>query len=290
MLDDYKDNKFYNYFKNLKNCYHAYLFEVDNLELNLPFILAFSKMLICKNHYTNKEKCESCNICHLIDKNYYEDLKIIEPDGISIKKEQILNLQKELSLKSSNNTNQVYIIEYADKLNLSAANSLLKFIEEPTEGIIGILITTDIKQILPTIISRCSVFSLKSSKNLQYNNLEIQDMSKFLSLIITKKENSLPYLKKEYLNKYLTKKDILKTFNIMENIFDCLINQKFSISNDNLYFYDIIDESLKELLLNDLLFYLEKIIEFKNKLINVSNLNINLFMDRFIIEISRVML
>ena len=76
----------------------------------------------------------------------------------------------------------------------------------------------------------------------------------------------------------------------MENIFDCLINQKFSISNDNLYFYDIIDESLKELLLNDLLFYLEKIIEFKNKLINVSNLNINLFMDRFIIEISRVML
>ena len=165
MLDDYKDNKFYNYFKNLKNYYHAYLFEVDNLELNLPFILAFSKMLICKNHYTNKEKCESCNICHLIDKNYYEDLKIIEPDGISIKKEQILNLQKELSLKSSNNTNQVYIIEYADKLNLSAANSLLKFIEEPMEGIIGILITTDIKQILPTIISRCSVFSLKSSKN-----------------------------------------------------------------------------------------------------------------------------
>ena len=43
MLDDYKDNQFVNYAKNLKKYFHAYLFEVDNLEENYPLILAFAK-------------------------------------------------------------------------------------------------------------------------------------------------------------------------------------------------------------------------------------------------------
>ena len=50
MLDDYKDNKFYNYAINLQKYYHAYLFEVDNLEKSYPLILAFAKMIICKKH------------------------------------------------------------------------------------------------------------------------------------------------------------------------------------------------------------------------------------------------
>ena len=50
MLDDFKDNKFYDYAKNLKKYYHAYLFEVDSIDDNYPLILAFAKMMICKNH------------------------------------------------------------------------------------------------------------------------------------------------------------------------------------------------------------------------------------------------
>ena len=53
MLDDYKDNNFYNYASNLKKYYHAYLFEVDSITDNYPLILAFAKMIICKNHYKN---------------------------------------------------------------------------------------------------------------------------------------------------------------------------------------------------------------------------------------------
>ena len=138
MLDDYKDNDFYKYAKNLKRYYHAYIFEVDDINNSFPLILSFAKMIICSNHYTNNESCLDCNICHLIDNNTYPDLKIIEPDGISIKKEQIQALQQSLSLKSSNNTNQVYIIKESDKMNPSASNSLLKFIEEPEEGIYAI--------------------------------------------------------------------------------------------------------------------------------------------------------
>ena len=114
MLDDFKDNEFYKYASNLTKYYHAYIFEVSSITSSFPIILAFAKMLICKNHYTNNSKCKDCNICHLIDENYYADLKIIEPDGAFIKKEQIQMIEQELSLKSSNDTNQVYIIKWGN--------------------------------------------------------------------------------------------------------------------------------------------------------------------------------
>ncbi|MBQ8472494.1 MAG: hypothetical protein IJ501_03220 [Bacilli bacterium] len=288
MLDDYKENNFYDYAKNLKKYYHAYLFEVDNLEDNYPLILAFAKTIICKNHYTNKNQCDNCNICHLIDENYYEDLKVIEPDGINIKKEQILELQKKLSLKSSNGNNQVYIIKEANKLNPSAGNSLLKFIEEPENGIYGILITTDKNQILKTILSRCNLISLKSLKKEEFEETSLKNLLDFLKLIHQKKENSLPYLKPNFFNNYQTKDDVIKAFNQMEVILDNIINLNFQTNTLNSTFCDIIKTSLKDISNSDLIFYLEKIVKFKNKLITIPNLNLNLFMDRFVIEMSKV--
>lgn len=289
MLDDYKNTKFYDYAINLKKYFHAYIFEVDDINLNYPLILAFVKMLICKVHLTNNSNC-SCNICHLIDKNYYEDLKIIEPSGKLIKKEQILNLQKELSLKSSNGTNQVYIIKEAEKMNDSASNSLLKFIEEPMEGIYAILITTNKNQLLETIISRCQLIELKSHEKINYTKEEISTNLDFLKLINIKKEAAIAYLKTNYLTIYPTREDILKSFQILENILDKEINRRNEIIDDKFTYYDIIEKNLQELSLNDLIFYLNKIVMFKDKLTEKPYLNINLFMDRFIIEISKVVI
>lgn len=289
MLDDYKNTKFYDYAINLKKYFHAYIFEVDDINLNYPLILAFVKMLICKVHLTNNSNC-SCNICHLIDKNYYEDLKIIEPSGKLIKKEQILNLQKELSLKSSNGTNQVYIIKEAEKMNDSASNSLLKFIEEPMEGIYAILITTNKNQLLETIISRCQLIELKSHEKINYTKEEISTNLDFLKLINIKKEAAIAYLKTNYLTIYPTREDILKSFQILENILDKEINRRNEINDDKFTYYDIIEKNLQELSLNDLIFYLNKIVMFKDKLTEKPYLNINLFMDRFIIEISKVVI
>ena len=47
---------------------------------------------------------------------------------------------------------------------MSSSNSLLKFLEEPEEGIIAILITNNINQMLDTIISRCQILKLKNKK------------------------------------------------------------------------------------------------------------------------------
>jgi len=289
MLSDYKDTNFYKYAINLKKYYHAYIFEVDDIDECYPLILAFAKMIICKKHYTDNKNCFDCNICHLIDNNTYSDLKVIEPDGNSIKKEQVLEIQKSLTLKSFNNTNQVYIIKQADKMNQSASNSLLKFIEEPEEGIYGILITTNRKQLLDTILSRCILISLKSNNKPQYNKDDIENLSAFLSLVLSKNIATIPYLKQDFFKYYETRDEIIKAFNIMEIILDYKINLNYSrkqvIKEE---FCDIIDSNFYEFADCNIVNILEQVIIYKNKLINIMNLNLNLFMDRFIIDVSEV--
>ena len=289
MLDDYKETNFYNYVKNLKQYYHAYIFEVDDIDTSYPLILSFIKTMICKYHYTNKSSCQNCNVCHLIEKNYYEDFIVIEPDGQNIKKEQILNLQKKFSLKSSNNTNQVYIIREADKMNPSSSNALLKFIEEPEPGIYGMLITTDRSKILPTILSRCNLISLKLDKKNSYTKEDIIPILNFLTLFIEKKENTIAFLKSHFFANYPAKEDVLKVFLLMEFILDTKLNINYHLTSSlPQEIYDIINTSLNNLSNSDLIFYLDKIIIFKNLLLNVLNINLNLFMDRFVIEMARV--
>lgn len=143
---------------------HAYLFETNNYENGFDLALAFAKYLLCPNHFSNTQKCNNCLQCSIIDKNDYLDLKIIDSDGLWIKKEQLDNLQVDFSKKSLTGGNQVYIINHAEKLNTQAANSILKFLEEPVPNIIAILVTNNKYSLLDTIISRCQVISLKDGQ------------------------------------------------------------------------------------------------------------------------------
>ncbi|SHI30104.1 DNA polymerase-3 subunit delta' [Arenibacter nanhaiticus] len=67
------------------------------------------------------------------------------------------DIVKKLTLKSYEGGYKVMIIWMADKMNVSAANKLLKLIEEPPHKTIFILITEEEEQILQTIRSRCQV-------------------------------------------------------------------------------------------------------------------------------------
>ncbi|WP_301402216.1 ATP-binding protein [Polaribacter huanghezhanensis] len=65
------------------------------------------------------------------------------------------NIVKSLQLKSYEGGFKVMIIWMAEKMNMSAANKLLKLIEEPPENTLFILCTEDEEQIINTIKSRC---------------------------------------------------------------------------------------------------------------------------------------
>lgn len=132
---------------------HAYLFVIPINEDKSQFIKEFIKEILNADEEMSKK----------IDHETLLDLKVIRPDGMQIKKNQIQELQEEFLHKALVAEKKVYIIEEAEKLNASAANTLLKFLEEPAENIIGILITSNIEAVLATIKSRCSIIYLSAT-------------------------------------------------------------------------------------------------------------------------------
>lgn len=159
---------------------HAYLFDTNSYPKAMDFIMAFVKYLLCSNHYTNNNSCGECSLCRKIDDGNYTELKIIEPDGMWIKKEELSELQKEFSTKPVEGKYRIYIVKEAEKLNTAAANSILKFLEEPEEGIIAILVTDNLYQLLDTIISRCQIISLKEASIEEIvNDTQIEDNELF---------------------------------------------------------------------------------------------------------------
>ena len=141
---------------------HAYLIEINDYDIDKKYIFDFIKMILCNISYEKLEK-DNNNIINLIDNNDYPDIKIIEPEGSTIKKSQMIDLQKDYSNKSLLDGKRIYVVKEADKLNPASANTILKFLEEPEEDIIAILLTTNRYKIIETILSRCQILTLKEN-------------------------------------------------------------------------------------------------------------------------------
>lgn len=300
MLDNFKDSQkiAYQILKNEivnKTISHAYLIETNDFIDSNDFVISFSKTLLCPYNFLNNKKCVNCTQCENIDKGVYSELKIINPDGMWIKKEQTDSLQKDYLTKSIQSDKRIYIIKDADKLNVSSANSLLKFIEEPADDIIAILVASNSYNVISTIRSRCQIISLKKSK--------IGDQKQFIDYLgVTEeeytcmKEQLIKFAVSIEQKKYDTILDVNSIFGdglIRENYINLLdmliyyykdiINKKI---NRNLIFYN--DSDIKEVFnninINDIINRISITKKIKNAII--SNGNLNLLIDRLIIELS----
>ncbi|MDQ0220919.1 DNA polymerase III subunit delta' [Peribacillus cavernae] len=140
---------------------HAYLFEGEKGTGKRETGLVFAKSLLCKHPVDGYQPCNECLNCKRITSGNHPDVHIVEPEGLSIKKEQIKNLQEEFSMKSVELNRKIYRIVHADKMSIQAANSLLKFLEEPQSDTVAILMTEQIQRMLPTILSRCQILPFK---------------------------------------------------------------------------------------------------------------------------------
>ena len=170
MLNDYKDKQLlaYNLFvKDIENnCVtHAYLIDENNYSESYDMVLSFVKAILCENKYFDNSKCNNCSLCKRIDDGNYPELKVISADGMYIKKQQIIELQQEFSRSCVEGKKRIYIIRECEKMKTEAANSMLKFLEEPEEDIVAILMTNNINNVIPTIISRCKVIKLNNLSN-----------------------------------------------------------------------------------------------------------------------------
>lgn len=134
---------------------HAYLFSGDFGSYDMAIWLAQSRFCLTPE---DGLPCGHCRPCRLIAQGEFADVKLVEPQGQLIKTDTIRQLTREFSQSSFEGQAQVFIIRDADKMHVNAANSLLKFIEEPQSQIYIFLLTADDSRILPTIKSRAQLF------------------------------------------------------------------------------------------------------------------------------------
>lgn len=134
---------------------HAYLFTGPKGAGKKQMALHLAKSLFCQER--EHDACGACLACRRIDAGNHPDVRLLAPDGASIKIDQIRDLQKEMAMRAVESRHKVYIIEHVDKMTTQAANSLLKFLEEPPAGVLAVLLTEHSNAILPTILSRCQI-------------------------------------------------------------------------------------------------------------------------------------
>ena len=191
---------------------HAYLVVSEDSLYCDEFILQFVKAVFClDNNSKDFKNCGKCKNCTSIEHNNYVDFYKVDAET-SIKKEEIQLLKKEFSIKSYYGK-KIYWIKDIEKMTDQAANSLLKFLEEPEEDIIAILCCKNTSAVLPTIISRCQQIKLVGKKE---EKLEEKENVAEIILEFRNKFGRKQHLANIYLlNELKNKEDILDFFEIV---------------------------------------------------------------------------
>lgn len=169
-----------------KNISHSYIFSGPRGIGKYEFAKQFAKMILCT---ADSKACNECKSCIEFENSNNPDISIINPDGNSIKIEQIRNLISKSSEKPIISSKKVYIINDSDTMTKEAQNSLLKTLEEPPTYLTIILITSNENKLINTIRSRCTKIKFNQiqddilekylEKNYNINNIDKETLKLF---------------------------------------------------------------------------------------------------------------
>ena len=124
--------------------------------------LAVAKRLLCPNP-KGESPCGVCRSCTSFDASSNPDLVTVAPDGASVKVDQIRALRDKALLSPMGGAGRVMLIESADLMTVQAQNALLKLLEEPPPELTFLLTAAQRDALLPTILSRVTVYSLEDA-------------------------------------------------------------------------------------------------------------------------------
>jgi len=145
---------------------HAWLFTGPPGSGRSNAAIAFAAALVCKDG-----GCSKCVDCMSTITGAHADVELIKTEGLSIKIDEIRDLISRASWAPSVATWRVVVIEDADRLTDSAANALLKVVEEPGLRTVWLLCAPTLTDVLPTIRSRCRHLSLRTPSTKAIINL-----------------------------------------------------------------------------------------------------------------------
>ena len=136
---------------------HAWVFTGPPGSGRSSAAVAFAQALICSNN-----GCGTCSDCNAAKTSGHPDVEIIRTEGLSIKVEEVRELLTRVAWAPSMGGWRVVVMEDADRLTESAANALLKAIEEPGTRTVWLLCAPTLHDVLPTIRSRCRHLQLRT--------------------------------------------------------------------------------------------------------------------------------
>ncbi|MDD7282231.1 hypothetical protein [Floccifex sp.] len=141
---------------------HAYLFTGAKGSIKSQTALLFAQSLVCEHPDEDGFACQECDTCKRMAKEESNDFCFVHGDQENIKKDHILNIIDKFSETAQEVSNKrIYILDRFDNANNAASNKLLKFLEEPGQGIYAILTADEKSNLLPTIQSRCQIVTFR---------------------------------------------------------------------------------------------------------------------------------
>lgn len=272
--------EFNNEISNVDNFSHAYLLNTNSLSRGLLCAKELAKKIIChiNGSYDSEMKKE---ICYQIDNDEYDDLYIVNPETIGINTEEIEKLFQYMKTKSlRNDGKRVYIIYGYERLSRDVSNKILKFLEEPVDNLYAILLTQNIDKILSTIVSRCQILNINFNIDEMDENL-VELIKKFLVKLFLDGNKTISSVNEYFGDICSDRLKMYDAFQIIENIFSNIIKKKIQGEyKENLYVDNYEEISIDVIV---------KIMDISNKIkmLIKENVNLNLLLDRFIIEVSK---
>ena len=142
---------------------HAYLFTGPPGIGRRTLALRLAQALNCPTPVLPGQPCGVCPTCARLGRLQHPDLSVVqaEQEGGTLKVEQVRELQHTLSLAPYEASYRVALLLRFEEAHPSAANALLKTLEEPPAQVIMILTAESVERLLPTIVSRCEVIHLR---------------------------------------------------------------------------------------------------------------------------------
>lgn len=287
IIGNEKNKELLNQIIKTNNIAHSYMFVGKESIGKLLFAKEFAKAILCIGE---EKPCSNCKSCIEFDTYNNPDFNILEPEGNSIKIDQIRDLTKKVYEKPVVSDRKVYIINESNCMTKEAQNSLLKTLEEPPEYVTIILIASNENLFLPTIKSRCTKITFNKLANnelakvleKEYNYTNIPEITFKIAdgsveRAISLKDSEEIYTKVDKVFSRLENIDIIDLISNKEEIFKDKEEVIQILNYINLIFFDKIRMNTK---------YIEcmKTVEDTKDRLNKNN-NFDMTIDNFIMTV-----
>lgn len=135
---------------------HAYLIVCEDKLFLENYLKIFAKALMC----SEKEPCNACRSCTLIDKKSFTDV-VFYPKGKKIVVSDVDDLIEKSYYKPLESDKKAFVLTDVSEMTVQAQNKLLKTLEEPPKSTFLLLGATKVYSLLPTVLSRCKRLDIK---------------------------------------------------------------------------------------------------------------------------------